>query len=69
MEEQLHAAAEELEPETCMICGREQTEGLHIVEEFICVDCERELVNTDVQDAKYPFFINRMKQVWQQKNA
>jgi len=55
--------------EVCMICKRPQVEGLHIVEEFICLDCERELVQTDVQDEKYPFFINQMKQVWQQKNA
>ena len=55
--------------ETCMICGQQQTEGLHIVEEFICADCEREMVHTDVWDAKYPFFIHQMKQVWQRKNA
>ena len=54
---------------TCMICGRIQTDGLHIVEEFICLDCERELIHTEVSDAKYPFFISRMKQVWQRKNA
>lgn len=55
--------------ETCMICGRRQSEGLHIAEEFICIECEREMVRTEVWDAKYPFFIHRMKQMWQQKNA
>ena len=55
--------------EACMICERQQVEGLRIVEEFICVDCERELVQTEVSDAKYPFFIHRMKQMWQRKNA
>lgn len=55
--------------ESCMICGRQQTEGLHIIEEFICRDCESEMVHTDVMDAKYPFFIHRMKQIWQRKNA
>lgn len=53
----------------CMICGQHQVEGIHICEEFICVCCEREIVNTDVQDARYPFFIHRMKQMFQSKNA
>lgn len=55
--------------ELCIICGRRQHEGLHIAEEFICSECEREMVHTEVGDAKYPFFIHRMKQMWQQKNA
>lgn len=55
--------------EICLICGRRQEEGLHIAAEFICCDCEREMVRTEVWDAKYPFFIHRMKQMWQQKNA
>lgn len=70
MDEELReTAGESEESKICMICGQRQKEGLHIVEEFICVDCEREIVNTDVQDAKYPFFIHQMKQVWQRKNA
>jgi len=63
------AAASASAGEACMICGRLQAEGLHICGEFICVQCEREMVSTDVKDARYPFFIHRMKQVWQRKNA
>jgi hypothetical protein len=55
--------------EICIICGRGRQEGLHIVEEFICNDCEREMVRTEVWDAKYPFFIHRMKQMWRRKDA
>ena len=55
--------------EACMICQQQRPEGLHICGEFICVECEREMINTDVRDAKYPFFIHQMKQVWQRKNA
>lgn len=55
--------------ELCLICGRWREEGLHIAAEFICSDCEREMVRTEVWDAKYLFFIHRMKQMWQQKNA
>ncbi|MBD2848337.1 sigma factor G inhibitor Gin [Paenibacillus sp. IB182496] len=54
---------------TCIICGNEKQDGIRIVTEFICESCEAEMVNTDVQDAKYPFFIHRLKQIWLQKNA
>lgn len=54
---------------TCMICGQQHTEGIHILYGFICEPCELEIVRTDVMDAKYPFFVNRMKQLFYKKDA
>ncbi|ALS25777.1 sigma factor G inhibitor Gin [Paenibacillus cisolokensis] len=56
---------------TCIICGQSkpEDEGISIVTEFICCTCESEIVRTDVQDAKYPFFIHRLKRIWVQENA
>jgi hypothetical protein len=68
MEQQVERE-EIIESATCMICEQQQVEGIHICEEFICVDCEREIVHTDVRDVRYPFFIHRMKQMFQSKNA
>ncbi|MFD1954674.1 sigma factor G inhibitor Gin [Paenibacillus thailandensis] len=55
----------------CIICGKssEEGQGIVIVSEFICEDCETEMVRTDVHDAKYPFFIHQMKQIFAEKNA
>jgi hypothetical protein len=55
----------------CVICSnlRVEGEGLRIVMGFICGDCEKEMVHTDVKDAKYPFFIHQMKQLFVEKNA
>ncbi|MBW7455185.1 sigma factor G inhibitor Gin [Paenibacillus sepulcri] len=53
----------------CIICGHHKQEGLRIIDEFICESCEVEMVRTEVQDAKYPFFIHQLKQIWVQKNA
>ncbi|MFF2484410.1 sigma factor G inhibitor Gin [Paenibacillus sp. NPDC058071] len=55
----------------CIICGEQKAEGegIRIVTEFICETCETEMVHTDVQDAKYPFFIHQMKQIFIEKNA
>ncbi|MFF2094458.1 sigma factor G inhibitor Gin [Paenibacillus sp. NPDC058174] len=55
----------------CIICRQHKAEGegICIVTEFICDSCEAEMVRTDVQDAKYPFFIHQMKQIFIEKNA
>ncbi|CAH1222735.1 hypothetical protein PAECIP111893_04893 [Paenibacillus plantiphilus] len=53
----------------CIICGDEKQEGLRIIDGFICETCELEMVRTEVQDAKYPFFIHQLKRIWIQKNA
>lgn len=53
----------------CIICNNRKVNGIMIISEFICDDCEHEMVRTDVQDAKYPFFIHQMKQILYKKNA
>jgi hypothetical protein len=54
-------AMEKPELPTCIICNLEKPEGIFILSEFICDDCEAEIVRTDVQDEKYPFFIHQLK--------
>ncbi|CAM3674194.1 sigma factor G inhibitor Gin [Marinicrinis lubricantis] len=53
----------------CIICDGDKKEGIHIYTSFICLDCEKEIVGTDVLDLKYPFFIRQLKQIWWQKDA
>jgi hypothetical protein len=60
---------EEPKQSVCIICNEPKAEGILVVSEFICEECEAEMVRTDVQDAKYPFFIHQMKQIWYSKNA
>lgn len=60
---------EEQTSKSCIICGHDKLEGIRIVDEFICEACELEMVRTEVQDAKYPFFIHQLKRIWIQKNA
>jgi hypothetical protein len=55
--------------DSCLICGRSRAEGIHICDAFICEECEREMVETDADDAKYPYFIMRMRQIWHRLNA
>ncbi|REE66523.1 inhibitor of sigma-G Gin protein [Paenibacillus taihuensis] len=60
---------EEHTSKACIICGHEKQEGIRIIDGFICESCEIEMVGTDVQDAKYPFFIHQLKRIWIQNNA
>lgn len=55
----------------CIICGEQKNEGegIRIVSEFICEACEMEMVQTDVMDVKYPFFIHQMKQIFTSTNS
>ncbi|WP_054025784.1 sigma factor G inhibitor Gin [Bacillus sp. FJAT-28004] len=55
----------------CIICNEQKAEGqgIRIVTGFICDSCEAEMIRTDVKDAKYPFFIHQMKQIFLEKNA
>ncbi|WP_340020650.1 sigma factor G inhibitor Gin [Paenibacillus sp. FSL K6-1096] len=55
--------------QACIICGQEKEEGIVIVSHFICEDCESEMVHTEAEDAKYRFFIGRMKKINLMKNA
>jgi len=55
----------------CIICEEQKNEGegIKIVSEFICEACETEMVQTDVMDVKYPFFIHQMKQIFTNANS
>ena len=53
----------------CIVCERVTDNGIHICEEWICADCESEIVRTDVSDEKYPFFIHQLRQIWYKRDA
>ncbi|PZE19178.1 sigma factor G inhibitor Gin [Paenibacillus xerothermodurans] len=53
----------------CIICGQKKEHGIMIITEFICDECEHEMVQTDVKDAKYSFYIHQMKRIFYKKDA
>lgn len=54
---------------TCMVCDQPKVNGIEIVSEFICDECEAEIVRTDVKDVKYPFFVHQLHKLWLPKDA
>jgi hypothetical protein len=49
---------------TCIVCRETKEVGIRIFSQFLCAECERDIVQTDVQDEKYPYYIDRMKKIW-----
>ncbi|KIL34932.1 inhibitor of sigma-G Gin [Cohnella kolymensis] len=60
---------EENRQKTCIICNEEKEEGITVITEFICTSCESEMVQTKVEDDRYPFFVRQLKQLWVRFNA
>ncbi|SFB60949.1 Inhibitor of sigma-G Gin [Cohnella sp. OV330] len=54
----------EEDSKTCIVCGHRDREGIRIMSSFICHSCESEMVNTQVEDQRYPFFVQQLKQLW-----
>ncbi|NOU87593.1 inhibitor of sigma-G Gin [Paenibacillus sp. LMG 31460] len=48
----------------CMICEQQRVGGIHIIRAFICDGCSSEMVKTNVNDQKYPFFVRQMKKAF-----
>lgn len=49
--------------ELCMICGVERDSGIHVCNQLICEACQNEMVNTEVTDEKYKFFLQKMSRL------
>lgn len=54
---------------TCIICNVDKERGIYILTEFMCEECQNEIVKTDVSDEKYPFFINQMKPIFYKRSC
>ncbi|KKO51569.1 sigma factor G inhibitor Gin [Paenibacillus sp. DMB20] len=54
---------EEMAERVCIVCSQVKKEGITIVSQFVCEDCESEIVHTNAEDAKYRFFIHQLKQI------
>lgn len=51
-------------PRRCHICGGTDCKGVTLVRGFICAACLAKISATDVTDARYAFYIQKLKQLW-----
>ncbi|AST93956.1 sigma factor G inhibitor Gin [Sutcliffiella cohnii] len=49
--------------ETCIICEEIKYRGLHLYTEFICLDCEKDMLNTSTDDPKYKYYVQQLRKI------
>ncbi|WP_223703278.1 sigma factor G inhibitor Gin [Sutcliffiella deserti] len=49
--------------ETCMVCEEKKDKGIHVYTEFLCRDCEKEMLQTDTSDPRYKFYLQQLKKI------
>ncbi|WP_373995079.1 sigma factor G inhibitor Gin [Metabacillus litoralis] len=52
-----------LNGETCIICDKEKETGIHLYTSFICVECEKNITNTQTSDPKYQYYLEKLRRV------
>lgn len=48
----------------CSICGLPKTEGITILNSFICEECEGKIVAAEVGGKQYGEYLQKLKEVW-----
>ncbi|MFZ4454491.1 sigma factor G inhibitor Gin [Salibacterium aidingense] len=49
--------------ESCILCERYENAGIHIMDSFICRNCEKELILLDTGDPKYNEAIKKLRKL------
>ncbi|ADU28320.1 sigma factor G inhibitor Gin [Evansella cellulosilytica] len=47
----------------CLICEEEKGKGIHLLNYFICTECEHDIVTSDTDNSSYRYYLNRLKKV------
>lgn len=51
------------ELKTCLICEESKRSGIHLLNYFICEECEFHIVHTETNDKGYRYYLERLKKV------
>lgn len=49
--------------ETCIVCEEQKEKGIHLYTSFICKECEGTMLQTDVEDPKYKFYLQQLRKI------
>lgn len=47
----------------CLICELQKDQGIHLLNYFICKECECEIVSTETDNANYGYYLERLRKV------
>ena len=59
MNQDIHASV----GETCIICENVKYKGIHLYTEFICMECEKDILQTSTDDPKYKYYVQQLKKI------
>lgn len=45
----------------CVICEQKKQDGFYLYQSFICIDCEKEIVQTSTDHPLYKFYVHQLK--------
>lgn len=52
---------------SCIICEESKQAGIHVYASFICEQCEFNMIHTDTREAKYHYYIRKLKNLHHQR--
>ncbi|WP_395939814.1 sigma factor G inhibitor Gin [Bacillus sp. 03113] len=61
-------AAKKQTGEKCVICEQTKLQGIHLFTTFICIDCEKDILNTETSSPKYKYFLKQLKKISTSEN-
>ncbi|RKL65237.1 hypothetical protein CR203_21720 [Salipaludibacillus neizhouensis] len=54
---------EDVQLNDCLICYSAKERGIHVIGSFICEECERKMVQMNVEDQSYSLIVNRLGKI------
>ncbi|SNS45760.1 Inhibitor of sigma-G Gin [Anaerovirgula multivorans] len=50
----------------CCICNGKTSTGIVLLNQYICGNCEREMIHTPIDQLKYEVYKKKIKNIWKQ---
>jgi Inhibitor of sigma-G Gin len=47
----------------CVVCEENKEHGIHVIQSFICEECEKMIVSTDTNAPLYHTFVEKLKSI------
>ncbi|WP_158738761.1 sigma factor G inhibitor Gin [Alteribacillus sp. YIM 98480] len=49
--------------EACILCEREKQNGIHILDSFLCKECEREIIHLEPEHPAYEEKVKKLRKL------
>ncbi|WHY72433.1 sigma factor G inhibitor Gin [Fictibacillus enclensis] len=49
--------------ELCLVCEERKQTGIHILHQYICMDCEEKIVSAETNDEYYKHYLNQLRKL------